>query len=75
MHNHDDKYPSRPEFEPGTSRLEASVNTNTIRISHRGRPTCPSFVLAKEQWPIYHIILSDYIVLILASVGEKLCEI
>ena len=28
MHNHDDKYPARPGFEPGTSRLQAPVNTN-----------------------------------------------
>ena len=28
MHNHDDKYPSRPGFEPGTSRLQALVDTN-----------------------------------------------
>ena len=30
MHNHDDKYPARPGFEPGTSRLHES-----IRMSHR----------------------------------------
>ena len=28
MHNHDDKYPYRPGFEPGTSRLQAQVDTN-----------------------------------------------
>ena len=28
MHNHYDKYPERPGFEPGTSRLPASVDTN-----------------------------------------------
>ena len=28
MHNHDDKYPTRPGFEPGTSRLQAPVDTN-----------------------------------------------
>ena len=28
MHNHDDKYPARPGFEPDTSRLQASVDTN-----------------------------------------------
>ena len=28
MHNHDDKYPSRPGFEPGTPRLQALVDTN-----------------------------------------------
>ena len=28
MHNHDDKYPARPGFEPGTSRLlQAPVDT------------------------------------------------
>ena len=28
MHNHDDRYPARPGFEPGTSRLQATVDTN-----------------------------------------------
>ena len=28
MHNHDDKYPTRSGFEPGTSRLQAPVHTN-----------------------------------------------
>ena len=28
MHNHDDKYPTRPEFKPGTPRLQAPVDTN-----------------------------------------------
>ena len=28
MHNHDDKYPARPGFEPGTSRLQAPVDKN-----------------------------------------------
>ena len=28
MHSHDDKYPARSGFEPGTSRLQASVDTN-----------------------------------------------
>ena len=28
MLNHDDKYPSRPEFEPGSPRLQAPVDTN-----------------------------------------------
>ena len=28
MQNHDDKYPSRSRFEPGTSRLQAAVDTN-----------------------------------------------
>ena len=28
MHNHDDKYPSRSGFEPGTPRLQALVDTN-----------------------------------------------
>ena len=28
MHNHDDKYPARPGFEPGTSRLQAPVDRN-----------------------------------------------
>ena len=28
MHNHDDKYPPQPGFEPGTPRLQALVDTN-----------------------------------------------
>ena len=28
MHNLDKKYPARPGFEPGTSRLQASVDKN-----------------------------------------------
>ena len=28
MHNHDDTFPVRLEFEPGTSRLQASVDKN-----------------------------------------------
>ena len=28
MHNHDDKYPARLGFEPGTSRLQALVYMN-----------------------------------------------
>ena len=28
MHNHDDKYPPRPGFVPGTSRLQAPIDTN-----------------------------------------------
>ena len=30
MHNHDDKYPTRPGFESGTSRLQAQVDTNEL---------------------------------------------
>ena len=28
MHNHDDKYPARPGFEPDTSMLQTPVDTN-----------------------------------------------
>ena len=28
MHNHDAKYPARQGFEPGTSMLQVSVDTN-----------------------------------------------
>ena len=28
MHNHDDKYPPRPGFKPGTPRLQAPFDTN-----------------------------------------------
>ena len=34
MHNHDDKYPSRPGFEPGTP----GYKPQSIRMSLRGRP-------------------------------------
>ena len=34
MHNHDDKYPTRPGFEPGTPGFKPQ----SIRVSHRGRP-------------------------------------
>ena len=30
MHNHDDKYPLRPGFEPGTRRSQAPVDTNEL---------------------------------------------
>ena len=30
MHSHDDKYPSQPGFEPGTSWLQAPVDTNEL---------------------------------------------
>ena len=40
MYNHDDKYPARPGFEPGTSRLQASVDTNEPPVppSDEGNP-------------------------------------
>ena len=28
MHSHDDKYPARPGFEPGTTRLQAPFDTS-----------------------------------------------
>ena len=34
MHSQDDKYPSRPGFEPGTP----SYKPQSIRMIHRGRP-------------------------------------
>ena len=44
MHNHDDKYPARPGFETGTSRLQAQ----SLRMRHRGQPECymPNFISA-----------------------------
>ena len=41
MHNHDDKYPARPGFEPGISRLQAPVDTNEAS----GRPTYVSITI------------------------------
>ena len=37
MNNHDDKYPARPGFEPGTSRFQAPVDTN--------EPSGPAWIL------------------------------
>ena len=42
MHNHDDKYPSRPGFEPGTPRLQAPVDTN--------EPSGPAGCDGTESW-------------------------
>ena len=39
MHNHDDKYPARPGFEPGTSRLQAPVDTNRGRLPNKSANT------------------------------------
>ena len=33
IHSHDDKYPSRPGFEPGTPKFEPQ----SIQMNHRGR--------------------------------------
>ena len=46
MHNHNDKYPARPGFEPGPSRLQAPVDTvpdpatNSVRV---GSLQCPTW--------------------------------
>ena len=39
MHNHDDKYPTRPGFEPGTPQLQAPVDTK--------EPSGPALNLAR----------------------------
>ena len=47
MHNHDDEYPSRPGFEPGTSRLQAPVDKNEPSGPagmYRGHPPPPLIV-------------------------------
>ena len=41
MHNHDDKYPARPRFEPVTSRLQAPFDKN--------EPLGPAAELRKVQ--------------------------
>ena len=49
MHNHDDKYPARAGFEPGTSRLQAPVDTN----EPPGRSRWQKGILSykdKQQW-------------------------
>ena len=37
MHNDDDKYPSRPGFEPGSPRLQAPVDMNEPSEPATGR--------------------------------------
>ena len=36
MHNHDDKYPSRQGFEPGTPWLQAQVDTKKNQYFYIG---------------------------------------
>ena len=43
MHNHDDKYTSRPGFEPGTSRLHAAVDTSEPSWPAVGPKQSPKF--------------------------------
>ena len=40
MHNYDDKYLSRPGFEPDTPRLQAPVDTN--------EPSGPAYLSLKQ---------------------------
>ena len=47
MHNHDDKYPSRPGFETGTSRLQALLDGNE-----------PSGLATESQY--VNVVLIDY---------------
>ena len=51
MHNHDDKYPSRPVFERGTPRLQAPVDTN----EPSGRPVFITIYLHKLWMSNYNI--------------------
>ena len=41
VHNHDDKYLSRPGFEPVTSRLQAPVDTNEPLGNFHSNSFCP----------------------------------
>ena len=50
MHNHDNKYPNRPGFEPGTSRLQALVDTND--------PSVPDKIVYVHQWA--HTLTKQY---------------
>ena len=50
MHNHDDKNPARPGFEPDTSRLQAHVNTN--------EPSGPA--MSVEECPLFYISILFY---------------
>ena len=59
MHNHDDKYPARPGFEPGTSRLQAPVNKNEpygpaskTRNTHPKSPALFLLTLFAGRWGV-----------------------
>ena len=56
MHNHDDKYPSRPGFEPGTTRLQAPADTNEpsgpARSPREQRPRKPVINSETYSMPI-----------------------
>ena len=43
MHNRDDRYPTRPGFEPGTSRLHVPVDMNEPSGPAVGLLKCPDF--------------------------------
>ena len=74
MHNHDDKYPARPGFESGTSRLQAPVDTNepsgaeSHHITWNNQVSCPFFIMTFTTTThrcidIKHFIVSDYIII------------
>ena len=49
MHNHDDKYPARPGFEPGTYRLQAPVDTN----EPLGPATYACGIRSRQIWLVF----------------------
>ena len=49
MHNHGDKYPVRPGFEPGTSRLQAPIDTNKPSGPANDRGTYPCRAQYSDQ--------------------------
>ena len=51
MHNHDDKYPSRPGFEPCTPRSQAPIDTN--------EPSGPAPSVCRPTF-IFHSLISYY---------------
>ena len=66
MHNHDDKYPSRPGFEPSTSSFETPVDTN--------EPSGPASILEicivltlESNVPMLHIDVSQKYILMFSK--------
>ena len=55
MHNHDDKYPSRPGFEPGTPRLQAPVDTNEPSGPASTQRTRDVVLVVGQQWRIQNV--------------------
>ena len=57
MHNHDEKYPSRPGLESGTPRLQAPVDTNEPSgpATNLRRVNEQPFMLSRQQCQIIDV--------------------